>query len=93
MAHGGAGRALQFFGIERSGRVRCANCGTDNPEAARACRGCGELLEGPTINVPAMPDSPYAQRSRRLTQLIVLGAVVLLLFFCVFLAISAIPRG
>lgn len=64
----------------------------ENPEAARLCRGCAALLEGPTVNVPALPDSPYARRSRRLTRVIVAGAAGLILFFCLFLAISAIPR-
>lgn len=64
----------------------------ENPEAARLCRGCAELLEGPTINVPALPNSPYAIRSRRLTRVIVAGTVGLILFFCLFLAISAVPR-
>jgi hypothetical protein len=65
----------------------------DNPEAARACRACGQLLEGPTANLPALPDSPYAQRSRMLTRLIVAGTVGLIIVFCVILAISAIPRS
>jgi hypothetical protein len=72
--------------------VRCANCGTDNPEAARVCRGCAQLLEGPTVNLPSAPNSPYAVRSRLLTRLIVAGTVGLIFFFCVVLAISAIPK-
>ena len=72
--------------------VICPNCATDNPEAARVCRACATPLDGPTINLPASPSSPYAKRSRLLTRAIVLGLVLLLLFFCVVLAISAIPR-
>jgi hypothetical protein len=73
--------------------VKCTQCGTDNPEAARVCRACAQLLDGPTVNLPAQADSPYARRSRRLTQAILIGTIALLLFFCVVLAISAIPRG
>lgn len=76
-----------------SSRVKCTHCGTDNPEAARVCRACAELLDGPTINLPAQASSPYARRSRRLTQAILIGTIGLILFFCVVLAISAIPRG
>ncbi len=72
--------------------MRCSNCGTDNPEAARVCRGCAQLLEGPTVNLPALPDSPYARRSQRLTRIIVAGTIGLIFFFCVVLAISAIPK-
>lgn len=71
----------------------CPNCGTDNPEASRVCRSCAQALDGPTVNLPSAPNSPYAQRSRRLTTAIVVGTVALLIFFCVILAISAIPRG
>jgi hypothetical protein len=72
--------------------VLCPYCQTDNPEAARVCRACARLLEGPTVNLPAQPNSPYALRARRLTQLIVIGTAGLILFFCVVLALSAIPR-
>jgi len=44
------------------------------------------------MNLPAQPNSPYALRSRRLTRLIVIGTAGLILFFCVVLALSAIPR-
>ena len=72
--------------------MQCANCGTDNPEAARVCRACAQLLDGPTSNTPAQPNSPYARRARLLTQAIVVGTIGLIIFFCVVLAISAIPR-
>ena len=95
------GISLEYGRDERSRRgpagaglgnaVICPNCQTDNPEAARVCRACAQLLDGPTLNLPAQPNSPYAQRSRRLTQLIIIGTVGLLLFFCVVLALSAIP--
>lgn len=71
--------------------MKCSSCGTDNPEASRVCRACAQLLEGPTINLPALPDSPYARRSRFLTRVIVIGTVALLIFFCVVLAVSTIP--
>jgi hypothetical protein len=77
----------------RDTTVLCPNCQTDNPEAARVCRACAQPLDGPTVNLPAQANSPYAIRSRRLTRLIVLGTAFLLIFFCVVLAISAIPRG
>jgi hypothetical protein len=73
--------------------VICPQCGTDNPEAARVCRACAQVLDGPTVNLPASPSSPYAARSRRLTQAIVIGVVALAIFFCVILGVSAIPRG
>ena len=72
--------------------MRCSNCGTDNPEAARVCRGCAQLLEGPTVNLPSLPHSPYAVRSRLLTRVIVAGTVGLIFFSSIFLAISAIPK-
>lgn len=71
----------------------CPQCGTDNPEAARVCRACAQMLDGPALNLPASPTSPYAARSRRLTMAIVVGMVVLIIFFCVVLGLSAIPRG
>jgi hypothetical protein len=73
--------------------VRCPRCGTDNPEASRVCRACAQLLEGPAAELPVAPTSPYAARSRRLTQAIVIGLVLLIVFFCVVLGLSAIPRG
>jgi hypothetical protein len=71
--------------------MQCGRCGVENPEAARVCRSCGELLDGPTVNLPVAEDSPYARRARRLTRWIIIGTVGLLLFFCVVLAMSIVP--
>lgn len=57
MAFGAANQAVQQGGVQ----VRCASCGTLNPEAAKFCAGCGTALAAAPAPAAAGLVCPHCQ--------------------------------